>query len=802
MKNLFKKALLVLASGACFTSVSAASFDEDYAKLRNNPSNYSWTQERSIGMVGFANMVLCFIKKSGSDFKEVIGTGPYVAAIQEGSCDIDSASSSTSGETTTVTRYDYAVVKTEFDAASQSLQIKFWMRPEQDQLDQAQADSQRIAEATHVTIKISLPANEIGFDQVTWVGFPADKFTGIPTTYDFNQAISYGTMVPAVSGSGFEISMVNWEKNKWTPANGMTKWMNLARTGPRGSLALVGTVQDQEWSNSAQQEVEVKFKLNATDTEFVRSRYNSTNSSWGAPICFDRTSFKFTTWNYNLYTEAGALVDVKSNVDVTYAADNGSKYRGNYSNQNFWMPDAAQTEIASKGTVNVDVSDQSGNKKAGVVTVKNGSLRKVINTQTKLEDLDKVIVNYWQCPTNGSSCANMPIAWLKATSQFVTASNGVISNTAVSSSDMPRNDFWFNANGVNYVIRAVYAQNGNTWAADWSSTNLNNNTKTFSRQEKKLTTVELNALNGVALNCVGQCPMWDDVNNRSRINTYNAGKQYVGSGSLNQAVSNGSSFGYTYTFDPATGKLFNDGQPQAALEYTSFENSSSTSAKSMQSGPLIPATSSSLAVLSKAAKCNASDGDLNTTNVCPWNYENTLPEYYIWRSGERQWEKDWNLTIDGTSPKLDDRLNVTYTCPANREGCSQGAKTVLDYNGPGRLWGIPNKCVDADNYSVECTSSTQNKQWINKFNLTASAVNADKVTDFVLDAKGVKYFVLPQGSGEYYPIKNSCALTVGDERPQIRLADLFNPNLVDFSPSPLNALTDEVKVRDGELVSK
>ena len=798
MKTVFKNALLVGVSGACLSAVAAPTYDEAYTSLRNNPNNYSWTQERSISSVNFANMVLCFIKKSGSDKKDAIGRGPYVAAVQEGSCDLGSNNASTDGQTTAQTRYSYAVVRSDYDAASQSLQIKFWMRPSQSELEKAQSDNQRQAEATHVTIKISLPANEIGFDQVTWIGFPADKVTGIPTTYDFNQAISYGTMVPTTSGSGFNISMVNWEKNKWTPANGVTKWLNLARTGPRGQVSLVGTVQDTEWSNTAQADVEAKFKLNATDTEFIRSRYNSTNASWDAPICFDRTSFKFTTWNYNLYTEAGALVDVKSNVDVTYAANNGTSYRGNYSNDNFWMPDAAQSEIATKGTVNVDVQDQAGAKKAGVVKVNNGSLRKVINTQTSLSDLDHVILNYWKCPSDGSACSNVPIAWRKDLSQFVTASNGAISSSAVASADFPRNDFWFNSNGINYVIRAVYAQSGNTWAADWSSTNLNNNTKIFSRQEKKLTTAELNALNGVTLNCVGNCPMWDS--NTSNINTYNAGKQYVVSGSLNQGLSNGTTFGYTYTFNPTSGKLYNDAQ-QTALEYTAFKNSSVATAKSMQSGPLIPANAKSLADLSKASKCSASDADANTTNVCPWNYENTLAEYYIWRTGERQWEKDWSLTVDGSTPKLDDRMSVTYTCPANHEGCSQGSKTVLDYNGPGRLWGVPNKCVDADNYSLECSSSTQNQQWINKFNLTASAVNADKSTDFVLDSKGVKYFVLPQGSGEYYPQKNSCSLTLGDARPEVRIADLFNRTLVDVSPAPLNALTDDVTVRDGELVS-
>jgi hypothetical protein len=798
-KNLAGSVLTLLMATTASTGFSAQdNYDAAYAKLRSNPGNFSWLQERSIEDVNFANMILCKIKKSAADNIKMVGAGPYVVAVQEGICDKSQniTAATQDGSTSTQVRYEYSVVDSQYDAATNTLTAKFWIRPTETELEDVRADSRRYVKYTHGKVTIKLPASEVGFDEVSWVHLPVDVNTGAETSNSFSQAIGYGAMRPVSDGNGgFTISHVNFYKSYWNP-DGFTKWMNLARTGPRGSVSLIGTVSASEWDNNLQKDVSIPYNLNANDTEFVRSRYNSATNTWGAPICFDRTNVKYNTWNYNLYDEAGNLINITSNVNVNYTGSNNTHYRGNYSNNGFWIPDAAQAEIATAGTVNVEVEGQSGSKQAGVVTVRNGSLRKVVNTQTVLSDLDSVILNYWKCPSGGT-CSNVQIAWNSTQQKFVYVSNGVIGTTALQDSDLPQGDLWVNTNtGINYVIRGVWSSGANGWKVYWSSI-LGNSAKATSRQEKRLTTAELNALSGVTLNCIGNCPMW----NGNVMNTYNAGKQYVSNGALNQASNNGSAFGFSYTFNPSTGKLYNAAQ-QTALEYTAFKASSVTSSNSVQSGPLIPVNVKSLADLSKAAKCNANDADANTTNVCPWNYENTLSEYYIWRSGERQWEKDWNLTVNGVTPTLDDQMYVTYTCPANREGCASGAKSVLNYNGPGRLWGIPNKCVDAENYMVACTSATKNQQWINKFNLTSSPVDTNKSTDFVVDAAGKKYFILPQGSGEFYPQKNSCGLTLGTPQPQVNVADIFSATKVDLSPAPLDPLTAPVSVRDGEIVNK
>ena len=64
--------------------------------------------------------------------------------------------------------------------------------------------------------------------------------------------------------------------------------------------------------------------------------------------------------------------------------------------------------------------------------------------------------------------------------------------------------------------------------------------------------------------------------------------------------------------------------------------------------------------------------------VCGWDYENTLTEYYYWRSGEYHWDKQWIVKIDGVAPTLSDPIMVKYTCPAGITDCTLGSKVVLN----------------------------------------------------------------------------------------------------------------------------
>jgi hypothetical protein len=168
------------------------------------------------------------------------------------------------------------------------------------------------------------------------------------------------------------------------------------------------------------------------------------------------------------------------------------------------------------------------------------------------------------------------------------------------------------------------------------------------------------------------------------------------------------------------------------------------------------------------------------------------------------WDKTWTLSINGQVPKMEDPILVKYTCPDSSYGCTPNTSLVLNYNGPKQLWGIPNRCVDSKDYSVEvdCNdNSVPNKQWLNKFNLTKSPINADEAKDWVVSATdpSKKYLILPQGSNEFYGTKNACtevALTNGTYSPVSTDAH-YNPEMTNLGAIPLDYKTVPVTVRDG-----
>jgi len=301
---------------------------------------------------------------------------------------------------------------------------------------------------------------------------------------------------------------------------------------------------------------------------------------------------------------------------------------------------------------------------------------------------------------------------------------------------------------------------------------------------------------------MANCPMWNAAS--SDIVSVNASDPNQ---AVNRMTPNGSYYetgkAYQYNYDPDQRKLFNTTVNSAsaieiggALKTTYNRNLVN---KSIYSGALV---TTALNTVVDASRCT-----WNTNWLCGWDYENSIDQYYYWRSGEHQWEKQWTVKINGVVPTLEDPIMVKYTCPSGRTDCTPGSKVVLNYNGPGQLWGIPNRCVSADDYtvSVNCNDNSVNKQWLNKFNLTTSPVNADKTTDKVTKVSDAskEYWILPQGSGEWYNKKGAgtaadCSVTLptGTSQP-INVDTYYKPAMTDIGSPPLDFRTTPVSIQNG-----
>ena len=95
MKTFFKGFIAAITCLPLFAFSADTTETYTYAlsKLRANPDNYNWLQERSIEGVEFASMVLCLIKATGADMGTQINKGPYLATVTLNGCNKNSTPS-------------------------------------------------------------------------------------------------------------------------------------------------------------------------------------------------------------------------------------------------------------------------------------------------------------------------------------------------------------------------------------------------------------------------------------------------------------------------------------------------------------------------------------------------------------------------------------------------------------------------------------------------------------------------------------------------------------------------------------
>ena len=89
MKTIIKGLMAALISlpFMAYSADSTETYSYALSKLRANPDNYNWLQERSTEGVDFASMVLCLIKQTGADLGTQINKGPYLASVTQNGCE-------------------------------------------------------------------------------------------------------------------------------------------------------------------------------------------------------------------------------------------------------------------------------------------------------------------------------------------------------------------------------------------------------------------------------------------------------------------------------------------------------------------------------------------------------------------------------------------------------------------------------------------------------------------------------------------------------------------------------------------
>jgi hypothetical protein len=796
MMNLFNKTPLVAVLFAAGLVHAADTYESKLSQLKADPDNYTWLQERSIEGVEFANEVLCIIKNTGADLSAQVNKGPYLAAVDKTLCSKSSPSASAAAgaegaASSSAKIYEFFVIDSKTDASN--LYVKVWIPATPDKIA---SDNNPNEIHAQFVFPLSRTGTDIGFSELHFKGYPVDSSGVIKPGVQG----PYGVMKPVATANGYTLL----QSERWFDGNGVDhggQWMSLSRTGTGNAVTLTGYTKNMVWDNAQNKDVPVVFQVAANKNEFIRKQSTNDGATWDAGQCFNRNDVKFNTWNYTLFDkDTRAVVGVSSNYQFRFGGN-----RGNYSSNGTWMPDAGYDAVrAAGGSVNVDVEMDNNQIKAGVLKMQNGGFRKIKNVATTLAELTDTVFRVWV----GNKEVRLVWANDGGIKKFMTEKTETADSVPYvwPTEVQGWRDLWLNTNGGGYRLSIPQVEetvSGNGWSYVRSTSNfaaLNDQSKATSRQEVRVSDAELAALGNTTLSCVANCPVWD-TNGKLISASANDAREPVNSGAYppgNTSWFKGGK-GFQYSYDAANGTLKTTTGNSAALELTGFYTQwdPQNPRQQIYSGALIPATSKSLDEIVNASLCGGQGN-----NVCGWDYERDLPEYYVWRTGEMSWDKTWSLKIDGVVPAMDDPIMVKYTCPDNSYGCTAGTTLMLNYNGPKQLWGIPNRCVDSKDYTKEVDCNSQgDKQWLNKFNLTKSPINADETKDYVVSAtnSSKKYLILPQGSNEFYGTKNACtevALTNGVFVP-VKTDDYYNPTMTDIGVIPLNYKTEPVTVRDG-----
>jgi hypothetical protein len=532
-------------------------------------------------------------------------------------------------------------------------------------------------------------------------------------------------------------------------------WFNLVKEGSGASATLKGYSQVEEWNSNSQSPIFPRYSVSTNNLEYLKQSLDSNGIASGSAQCFDRSSSTFSTWAYNLYNQStGELVKRNSSYRIKY---NGKW--GNYHQWGAWLGDDARQDTLTF-PLNVDVDVGEASLVPGQLTKRDGKLMRVSSVINTLEDLKGVPLDFYY----GNQSAQ--IVWTGTGFIKVAAmSNNGFTPVDPESYSFPVEVFTWESIGLwsrsaNGEVKINGVRNGN-------NNSFTNTTKLISFVRKELKGSELTALEGKQFNCLNNCPNLSglEISGSSVIDANEPVRTYKLSNGLLKSLDGQETFTY----------------PLTVLD-------SAPSANNFWSGQLVLNDVMGSTTLKSRYEC-----DNDPSQICGYKMwsDADLGPHYFWSTGERSWDKSYDLNVNGSPLVLEPQLDVEYECPTGRD-CAGAKKIVLNYNGPRQLWGIPNKCVSAADPTrvVDCNSN-ENKRWVNLFNLTQSPVNASSTVDFVTDLadRTTKYLVLPQGSEEFYGSKQSCSVTLPAETfssARVEVDDIFDANRASFGAKPIN----------------
>ena len=652
-------------------SVQGFAADSDYNQARIDV----WVHEESTQAFNTVNEILCSIDQTG--YADMKGQGNYRAQIDSDLCSSsnDDASSKTESSqnqssSSNATEYEEWVVNSAREANQPHI-IKVWVMEE----PQDSHDVAKIIMAKMLIYQSSSSTNPFGHFKMNFAAYLLDADGNADTT---ESPVFKGFMRTVIDSRNND-TLLQFN-NSGDFGNGSFSEQATFRRAASGSAG-GGTLSSPVWDESGPSSNAV-FNIAYDENYFSRQKGSDTAQ------CYSRKLFEKTVWDYSMYDNVGARVQLDSGFPIKYTSGSDEFY-GWIGYYGLWMNDEAN--ISHGDTVYKQTYNSEGStEEAYTVFIAGGRLVKHTKQTMTLGDLKNVPLQWWDSGSNyrvewNGSALNKTATldetnwqWQEITPEALT----------FGSSDFSFN-FWSEALGGSGNFALKNPADGNPLAPS-DATVVN-----FHVQDVVYPTDTVPS----TLLCFENCPDATSVADSTATSLTKTDKDWYADGTAPSAFTY-----HSYTFS-TTDMVLKDGGTSVVMS-----SANSNSPWGFHSGILFEGTADNFIAL----RCQ-----WDATDTCNFRGWDNLSTYYTWETGPEQWSKFTAIKSGGTFAKFDPPMKVTYTHSqtdtAAHDYKYNGVKFQLEYSGHGNLHGIPGHCIDKD--SGEETSCDSNVRWIPEFNI-------------------------------------------------------------------------------------
>jgi len=645
------------------------------------------------------NMILCMMGQTRAT--EMVNQGAYIALVNEDKCETGGNESSggsggaqstgSNGSDQTAKFNKWTINSTRADNSSPQI-VKIWV-PGDANVDEPM-DGQDIL--VEVTVDEGVSAtrpfgsfvlNFVGVVDASQLGGAAGSL--VTTMTGTLQTVDNSGGQPQFQFINLAGNAANAMINDFT----MTQKANVVLDDASSTGGVAHTSSYEGFDQNMNDSIEVGAETRQTDfaiafnTEnFLRGKDDDGVSGIDSYACTSRTSLKEHVWRYNLYHAAdgmfngatvtgGQRVELNSGFPFTYSG--GFGYVGYWG---VWTEDGGM--LADSTAITKETFGGSDAAENYTVNVSPGKLWRRTRVASSFANFVGMELNWWGDPSD-------PFCQSGCTTQGdyrVTVQN----ETSPGSDDfkvMVTNPVTWEENGPQLgaaLSPAVDVTPVNTWDQLWMNSDALGGSVVVKTTEvvffkEEMVSPSETSLNGLNLTCFERCPRGDIASTASQeTDLFHDLDSGVGV-NVQNPDSGGTASNRTYTLTVASGKITladdtlasQSVDVSAGVDWTAF--SEDWYQWGVQSGDMVTSTVAS--------------------SFTDWFDVYNATTIYRWETGANNWNQHVSVTGTGGIVNFDKPLQMTYQYALNDDpnddNFAAGATFLLEYGGPGELWGFP-----------------------------------------------------------------------------------------------------------------